>query len=355
MRAGFQFPRGSMTFRVTYRAKDGALREERIEAAGRSECIAECRRRGISPTKITEGGKGRDGAQPSRSDATGDSKRTTAKWMAVAVLIATVAGGAWWWFGGRGATALPAEVPVKPKAEKPKDERPVKPPRPKTRPSAGTNAAARAVASPPLTAEQYLGKNIVSRQVVTNATGSTYEIVRTDDGKSHRVNVKHPGKGRRLFKYNSDILLAQLLDPAGKGDSPPIPIDGDLDKQFEQSLLEPIVFEDADTEEDRKLKETVILAREDVKQLVKTGATFTEIIREHQTLAAENSELRRKIAIEAKRIRETSGAEEAKEYVAKMNEALERMGAAPLRRTTPNPRRPQQSQQTQDENVTNEK
>ena len=44
-----------MTFTVTYRAKDGALREERVEAANRAECVAECRRRGIAPTKIAEG------------------------------------------------------------------------------------------------------------------------------------------------------------------------------------------------------------------------------------------------------------------------------------------------------------
>ena len=56
-----------MVFTVTYRAKDGALREERVDAANRAECVAECRKRGISPTKIVEGGKskGRDGARSS--------------------------------------------------------------------------------------------------------------------------------------------------------------------------------------------------------------------------------------------------------------------------------------------------
>ena len=44
-----------MTFTVTYRAKDGALREERVEAASRAECVAECRRLGIAPTGIKEG------------------------------------------------------------------------------------------------------------------------------------------------------------------------------------------------------------------------------------------------------------------------------------------------------------
>ena len=83
-----------MTFTVTYRAKDGALREERVDAANRAECVAECRKRGISPTGIREGGKGkgRDGARPSRVGE-GDNKRTTARWVAAAVVVAAIAGG----------------------------------------------------------------------------------------------------------------------------------------------------------------------------------------------------------------------------------------------------------------------
>ena len=115
-----------MTFTVTYRAKDGALREERVEAASRAECAAACRRRGIKPTGIKEGSKGakrrQDGGSPSQRRLTGNAA------ILAAVVLAAVVGGVWWWFGGRGATALPAEAPAKQKVERPK----VKPqPRPK--------------------------------------------------------------------------------------------------------------------------------------------------------------------------------------------------------------------------------
>ena len=93
-----------MTFTVTYRAKDGAVLEERIEAASRAECVAACRRRGISPTGIKEGRSGKSTASPMGRDkrgpsrvGTGDSKRTTARWMAVAVVaVVAIAGGVWW-------------------------------------------------------------------------------------------------------------------------------------------------------------------------------------------------------------------------------------------------------------------
>ena len=67
-----------MLFTVTYRGKDGALHDETVEAADRAGCVVECRKRGISPTKIVEGGKGkdRDKRGTSRVGAAGDSKRT---------------------------------------------------------------------------------------------------------------------------------------------------------------------------------------------------------------------------------------------------------------------------------------
>ena len=130
-----------MTFTVTYRAKDGALREERVDAANRAECVAECRKRGIAPTGIREGGKGkgRDGARPSRVGA-GDNKRTTARRVAAAVVVAAIAGGVWWWMGRGQEKPKTASVqqrgPKKPKAEKPKAERA------EQRPSVATNATA---------------------------------------------------------------------------------------------------------------------------------------------------------------------------------------------------------------------
>ena len=41
-----------MTFTVTYRAKDGALADEVVEAASRTECVAGCKQRGITPMSI---------------------------------------------------------------------------------------------------------------------------------------------------------------------------------------------------------------------------------------------------------------------------------------------------------------
>ena len=124
-----------MTFTITYRAKDGALREETVEAASRAECVAECRKRGIAPTKITEGGKGRDKRGTARSAARVDAlppsqRRLTGKAaILAAVALVAIAGGVWWWMATARGDARPPKVekPTKHKVEKPKAEKPAKP------------------------------------------------------------------------------------------------------------------------------------------------------------------------------------------------------------------------------------
>jgi hypothetical protein len=67
-------------------------------------------------------------------------------------------------------------------------------------------------------------------------------------------------------------------------------------------------------------------ARLDALELMKSGVSFSQILHEHQARAKENSEIRLKIVLEAKKIAEEDNIDAANEYVHKMNEALERMG-----------------------------
>ena len=145
-----------MLFTVTYRGRDGALREEAVEAADRAGCVAECRKRGIAPTRISEGGKGKGRDKRGSSRANGQdvrspsqrARRPLSKWLVAALIVAVIAGGAWWWFGREGepkATSVQQQG-AKPKAEKPKAEKPV---RPSARPEAvpvATNAPERVTA-----------------------------------------------------------------------------------------------------------------------------------------------------------------------------------------------------------------
>ena len=331
-----------MTFTVTYRAKDGALREERVEAASRTECVAECRRRGISPTGIKEGrsGKsaaspsGRDGARPEmkRRDAASPRGVTTAKWaVAVAVVIAAVAGGVWWWFGGRGASA-PAEAPAKPKAEKPKAAKPK------------TASAQQQGSEKPSVVETNVSETAKAPAGGVAAAGDTQKpspakpswppppVERDENGRV----IPPPGaitldSQKSIFKHNSDTYIAMLISPRPGEALPPMPAPGPaMEEEFRASLKEPIEMSPDDTPEDRATKLAVSAAREEIKRLLDAGEKFADIVSEHEKLLRENNEVREKALEEYRELLKSGDEKGAEKYFRTINVALQQMGVPPM-------------------------
>ena len=290
VRAGFQFlikaavvcdrptKRKNMTFTVTYRAKDGAMREERIEAASRAECVAECRKRGIAPTGIKEG-KGRDGARSSRVAARGDvrppdeknSKRTTTRWVAAAAVIAAlIGGGVWWWLGREKPQPAPVVKPTKVKVEKPlprkpaaKPAAPVETPKPKEEPA--------------------------PKPVVTNFVNNVW---RDEKGRPHYkvARVIRPGQNtvingkpwkpeRPVFHHPSEVELDVLLSR-----KPGERIFGEVNwKAFERDL--PMALADKieilpdDTPDEVARKQIVMEAKKELLEAIKAGENPMEILK----------------------------------------------------------------------------
>ena len=258
-----------MTFTVTYRAKDGALREERIEAASRAECVAVCRKRGISPTGIREGSTGRDKRGTSRVGGAGDNKRTTARWVAAVVMVAAIAGGVWWWFGGRVATALPTEKPAKPKVVKPKKEKPPKVSRAEEAPVA-TNKPLAPVAkkvypyyvTKPREELTRTEKILLSCFLATNQLERAYVQDRRLDDEKHPplfTNTVHSVLG--FFVEPSDIVL-----PAGHIS----------DAMARQAFATPIEVTEKDTEEQAGRKMVVKAMLQELREYMDNGGHANE-------------------------------------------------------------------------------
>ena len=306
-----------MLFTVTYRGKDGALHDETVEAADRAGCVVECRKRGISPTKIVEGGKGkgRDKRGTSRVGAAGDSKRTTARWVAAVALIAVAAGGVWWWMA-HGEKAKPAseqrQVAKKPKAEKPQLRRT------EPRPVTATNVVATATNTPAVRPP----KEVMSSVVTTNANGTVIEkIVFADGTKKTKVMPPPP-----IFSNACDQVIALAISAKPGEAMPPLPDLRGIDEDFAKSFLTPIKINEDDPENVKELKRNVIETKKQLLEAVKSGKTVMQALQEHQAEMG-RIESSRLIAIrEMQRINAEDGLEMAQEFAKRVNEDFEGKG-----------------------------
>ncbi|MGN0889806.1 MAG: hypothetical protein ACI4UY_13110 [Kiritimatiellia bacterium] len=146
------------------------------------------------------------------------------------------------------------------------------------------------------------------------------------DQTSAEESVKGPPP--HIFTNVSDQILAMVA--TSSGDAPPIPFSDDMEKQFLASLDSPIVISDADSENIRVLKQTVIEMRAEVMQMMSKGQSLRQILSEHQQLSRQNAEIRRNALIELKGIIASGDVEGASEYKRKINIALEQMGISKL-------------------------
>ena len=315
-----------MTFTVTYRAKNGAMREERIEAANRAECVAECRRRGIAPTKIAEGGKAgnrrQDGGFPSQRRLTGTAA------ILAAVVLAAIAGGVWWWIGGRGATALPAERPAKHKVEKPKAEKP-------TKPTAATNNPPPKAVSKPAPPKAEKPKPLPPQRVGELRDG--YRLL--PDGTLHRVLgivTNTPPKmslADKTFKHSADVELGNLLmvEPGDDvlGDS--AGMYKGFGKELDAALAEPIVGEETDTDLQRELKAGVIELREELKRRRAAGEDIEKVMEDARNQLKELSLYRQELDEQVRKLSVSQTTQKDYEDLIKAaNAMLAERGVRPL-------------------------
>ena len=324
-----------MTFTVTYRGSNGALREECVEAASRAECLAECRRRGIAPTRIAEGkgagcrcdvgvhGDGRIGALHSRGNAGDDSRRATARWVAATALIAVaVVVGVWWYMGldNGGVSGTPrrstAITPVKPKP---------------SNVTVATKAPTPTVESKPAPPKVELPPQRVGE------LRDGYRLL--PDGTMHRVLgivTNTPPKmslADKTFKHSADVELGNLLmvepgdDVLGDGAG----MYRGFGKELDEALAEPILSEDDDTDLQRELKAGVIELREELKRRRAAGEDIETIMEDTRNQLKELSLYRQELDEQVRKLSFSQATQKDYEDLVKAaNEMLAERGVRPL-------------------------
>ena len=188
--------------------------------------------------------------------------------------------------------------------------------------------------------EMYLGKEVVSHSFITNSTGrSVREVIVTADGKKHgRTTVI----AKPTFKYGTDQMLADVLFPPEHGQLPPWPeMDAKaIDREFAQSILDPIEILDDDSEDVRIRKEAVRQARSEMIQLVKEGHSVLDVIRNQREGNEHAHDMQLTVARELHKMRrEGASADAIKDYLDKANQLLEQSGIGPVAEPTRKGRR----------------
>ena len=319
-----------MTFTVTYRDAGGALREEAVEAAGRAECFAQMKARGIVPVSVKDGkrkgsGKnaasqdgegGRAGARPSRSSG-GTPQSSILNLQSsifLVAILAALAAIAWWWLAAR-----PEVVPAEPKVvEKPKEQK-----RPEARPARPRVAPAPAVKEEPKPAP-----------AATNAP-STKDMTREERAELllKKIEERPPDltpTSNKVFRTALEMTIAGIFTcPLGKV-PPPLPrIPINEEVHLEAILNAPNVVLETDSEKAVYAKKAVELAKKELKDYVAKGGDPQEFLAYYhgqlRQAQMEYAESRRQVMASLKEDPELGAA-----MLKEVNKRLEAKGIMPV-------------------------
>lgn len=225
-----------------------------------------------------------------------------------ALVVVVGAGAAWWWF------ARPA----------PKPEAPLRDVKKGAAPSAARPkpAAAKSGASHAETPQE-------PKVAVKPAATGDWQIVngfKVPKG-ARLVRNSLTNRRERVFARATDALIASYIEPPTGGIMPPpLPMPGNAGKKFLESLATPIEIAETDSEEVRRLKESVIIARAQIKQMMDEGRSFEDILSEHYRLSADNAKIRQSTQKELDAIYSQGDIDGAAKYKRTMDLAFQQMG-----------------------------
>ena len=315
-----------MTFTVTYREKSGAKAEVEIVAASRAECVAECRKRGISPMGIQEGKRSTNLLRSGTGEASGvpvkRSMHLSAMWVGVAIGV-VVLGILVWVF-------LSQDKTVKPSSDNPTPRLVSKeqPPKEKIAPA------------PTNTVEKVHGKVIKPRkrrepivhrepEVTKNAPPpkvDALDLIKNSTVISNTVRSSHV-----LFKSRSENLLAGIISTKPGYRVINIPLDADFVQDFKSSLGNPISVEDDDTPDEIELKQAVVDAKAMLLEEMGKGGDITRILSDAREDLNRLADYRKSVQMTySSLVREGRPPEECEAFRKEANELFKEYNLAPI-------------------------
>ena len=317
-----------MTFTVTYRGADGALREEAVEAAGRAECFAQMKARGIVPVSVREGASlGERASRPFRSRAKtsprnaqdarclsgGGKLKSSILNLKSAIFLAAVlaaAGGVWWWLSADkdGSIVLPKYG---------------------TSEKNGKHAAPQVRTAKPKVAQQQHPAFAVP---VTNILRETAKIHKPPTVTNYLVGITiTTNKPKNIFRSATEKMLYSIFSTPLGSPPPPmcrIPL---RDKAELEAILNATFEQSNDKDEKRKeMEQTVDAARKVFKDYIDKGGKpdeFMDYFRDELAKYHEDWKMAQKVAMAACRDEDP---EVARQMIEEINSRLAEKGIKPV-------------------------
>ena len=325
-----------MTFTVTYRGADGAVRTEAVEAASRGECFAKMKARGITPMSAKEGttvsrrerrGRGDEG-RGNREEGIG--KRNQGREGAGRQLfpityylfpaIVAIAAIAWWWIRSPRTAPLPKPEAPK-KAVLVKEVKPAKAPAPSPKEEVSPEKL-------PLNMKRDHSE-LTREELLTKVPHWAYTVEdrkRVDPGYAKRHERFLERIERNPWKTYADNSLATLLFSDGNMSMMP-PFNAAFKESFLKSLETPIVVSDDDSPELQEQKRQLIETKIWLKEQIDEGKDIIAILNEEYDHKKKIFGLRDSLRRELHQVQRTAkSVQEVEDYIAAANVMLKEAG-----------------------------
>lgn len=260
-----------MTFIVTYRGADGAVRDERVEAANRAECFSNCRAKGILPLGMEESrsdGKTRRSigkTQRSIRESERSISKTQRSILIAALVVVVLAGVGFWLWTTRSKVTMQVVDEKPKKTALAKEVTPAKAPKPIAE-----------AAKPVATSET--GKTSTpaawrNHKLPENKRLEAYEKALEDTSLPSTSS-------NRLFRSGVEQVMGWIFATEVGDVPPPLPRIPDVDLVHLQEILDSkSEVTESDSERHAKTKQIVDFAKSELKKYLEKGGAPDEFLK----------------------------------------------------------------------------
>ena len=310
------------TFGYVYRNNNGVLKNGNLQATDRADALRQIKTMGHMPVSVTE-------SKAIVSNVAWKPARHLISRMIIAG-IAIVAGLAIWRFADQGP-ALENPVPDKMQTASGKSSSPVIQ-------SQSVDEETSSVATSPVEPIPHKMGSPSHQQAAPPPPQSAplSQRPQTDMPEAVAEEEQKPQRPNQ-FKNSTEQLLAMAMSAPPGAMIPPLPIPGNLDEDFINSLTNTIMIYDDDDERTAQLKESVAVAKNQMLELLKEGRSVADVLKEYQETANERAAIRSEAQRELNALYRSGQTQEAQEYMEKINASFRGMDIEPV--SLPKPRK----------------